>query len=99
MFVQTYKYSFSKSYLRSWRRIAQLANTIYNEYGNVRSERLLSRQANNISVMEIEYYASKKDFLRIKKLGNADERLTRLHGLLSKFVNPKSIIVETYESN
>lgn len=98
MFVQTYKYSFPKKYLRSWRRITKLANTIYNEYGSVRSERLLSRQEKNVSVMEIEFYASKKDFLRIKKTGNKDDRLTRLHGLLSKFVNPKSIIVETYES-
>lgn len=98
MFIQTYKYSFLKQYLRSWRRITKLSNTIYNEYGNVRLERMLMKQGEQVSVMEIEYYASKKDFLHIKKLAKADERLIRLHGLLSKFVNSKSIIVESYES-
>ncbi len=98
MFVQSFRYTFPKQYLASWRRITRLANTIYKEYGDVRMERLIFKDVDKVTIQELAYYPSKKEFIRINKITDQDERLLKLSELLLRFVPKKNIKVEMYDT-
>lgn len=98
MYVQVNRYSFSKKYLSAWRRITRLANQVYKEHGDVRTERMIIKRGTRVQVMELAYYLSRREFIRINKVADADERIIKLHSLLNRFVKERHIIEEFYDA-
>jgi hypothetical protein len=80
MFVKMYRYQVKKADLPEWRRIMRKAGKIYKAYGDKSTElfRLGKTVGKYVTILEIDFYKTKRDYAAIEKKVDKDEKLNEL---------------------
>jgi hypothetical protein len=98
MFVKVYRYRIRKHNFEKWKKINDAARNIYRKYGCGNSQCLISKEGKLITVLELDYYNSRRDFLRITGLVDADLLIKSLFSEFMRVVYRKHITEEEFET-
>lgn len=97
MFVKTYRYRISKQDFKEWKRITDRSNKMYQGYGAIGLQRFARKGERFIDVVEVGYFASKRNFRALEARINADPRIRSLFDEFLKLVGRTGIIEEEFE--
>ena len=98
MFVKVYRYKIRQRDFQKWKKNNDAARRLYRKYGGGNSKRLFKKDGNFISVVELDYYKSKKDFLKITKQVDRDSKTDALFQEFLSYVHNKHISEEEFET-
>lgn len=98
MFIKVYRYKIKKSDFQKWKKNNDAARRLYRKYGGGNSKRLFKKDGNFISVVELDHYKSKKDFLKITKQVDRDPKTDALFQEFLGYVHNTKFIEEEFET-
>jgi len=98
MFVKMYSYKIKQSDFQKWKKINNAAKKIYTKYGGGNSKGLMKKGKNFIKIIELDFYKSKKDFLKITTLVDQNKRINKLYQEFLNTLYQKKITQEEFET-
>jgi len=98
MFIKMDIYKSKKIDFHAWKEINKAAKKIYEEYGKMDVEILLSKTGRFIQITELNRYKSKVDFRKIMNKVNDDKRVADLFNKFLKLIYKKKFIENEFEA-
>jgi len=98
MFVKVYRYKIKQRDFQKWKKNNDAAHRLYRKYGGGHLKVIFKKDKNFIIIVELDFYKSKKDFLKIIKQVNRDSKTNVLFQEFLNYVYNKDIFEEEFET-
>ena len=98
MFVKMYRYELRASDFHHWKHIIDAADRIYHRYGGGNTKRLLQKGEQYHTIIELDYYPSKQEYLTTLRLVTNDSEITSLFQAFLKTLRDQRYIEEEFET-
>lgn len=97
MFVKTYRYKIRKNDFQKWKKNNDTVTKLYKKYGGD-FKRLIKKENDFFHIVELGFYNSKKEFLKIIKQFDSNPRADALFKEFLSIVYNKRFSEEEFET-
>jgi len=97
MFVKTYRYKVKKNNFQKWKKNNDIVTKLYKKYGGD-FQRLVRKENEFFLIVELGFYKSKKEFLKIIKQFDSDPKTNALFKEFLNLVHNKKFVEEEFET-
>lgn len=97
MFVKIYRYQIKNKNFKKWKRNNDIVSRLYRKLG-CQFYRLIKKESNFFHIIELGFYGSKKEFLKITNQLDSNPEILMLYGDFLKLVHNKKFIEEDFET-
>lgn len=101
MFVKLYRYKIKKNALHKWKKIMKVAGGIYKKHGDKSKwVVLIKKEKNYISMIDMSFYKTKKEFLGVQKRVDKDKTIYPSYNEFKNILHNKSkrFVEEDFET-
>jgi hypothetical protein len=98
MFVRSYTYTIKRADFNRWKKIIAAANAMYAAYGVIRFENFVRPTSKRLEIVEMAYYKTVQDAVRIGNKADKDERVLGVYKKFMKMVDRKKLVINEYET-
>ncbi len=99
MFVKLYRYRIKKKDFSKWKEIQKAADKLYKKHGyGGKSFSLTKENAGFLTIIDVGFYKSKNEFLRIEKNVDNDRLLDSLWKKFLQILHNRRYYQEEFES-
>ena len=98
MFVKMYRYELEACDFPRWKQIIDVADRIYQTYGGGYTKRLVQRDGDYCTIVELDYYTSKQSYLTTMKHVQDDVKIPALFQDFLKILRDQRYTNEEFET-